>query len=461
MVCESCFEKQRRIDELTEENIRLQQQLRHYQKKTKQGYFGANTSSSKIPVKPNQSPDKPKKKPGAKPGHKGHGRQRITKENADQVVKVYPEIKVCPHGHGELHEHQMHERGVLDMPPLKIIRLVQLLVEMKCPVCNFRVKAQAQNVMPKNLYSNTLLSNIAMLYYQHGIPLRRLSKIFGLRHGSLIHNFYRLGQALERIYQKIMTDYRASRVKHADETSWRIAGKNAWAWIFCTLQTVLFHFAASRKGEIARNMIGKSNGNDVVVVDRYGGYNAIDPPRQFCFAHLLRDVKQLEKDFPDNQEISKFQGIVAPLLSEAMKLRNQPINDELYYVKAKSLKRKIMRAANHDSRHPAIAHIQDIFLNQKKQLFHWTKDRRIPAENNQAERDIRRTVISRKLSFGSQSISSAHMRSVLMSVLHTLDKRQHKQAADQSFENILNAIEKKNRKLSVKASLLPRPLYNF
>lgn len=460
MGCESCFEKQRRIDELTEENVRLKQQLAHYQKKAKQGYFGANTPSSKVPVKPNRSPDKPRKKPGAKPGHKGHGRQRITGENADQVEKVYPEITKCPHGHGALQEHKSYERGVLDMPPLKIIRLVQLLVEMKCPVCNFRVKAQAQNVMPKNLYSNTLLTNIAMLYYQHGIPLRRLSKIFGLRHGSLIHNFYRLGQALERIYQKIITDYRASRVKHADETSWRIAGKNAWAWIFCTLQTVLFHFAASRKGEIARNMIGKSNGDDIVVVDRYAGYNGIDPPRQFCFAHLLREVQQLEKDFPDHKEVTHFKRIFAPLLAEAMKLRNQPIDDELYYVKAKSLKRKIMRTANKDSRHPAIAHIQEIFLNHQKKLFHWVQDRRIPAENNQAERDIRPTVISRKVSFGSHSVSGMNTRSVLMSVFHTLHKRQHKLSANQVFENMLDAIEKKKRKLSVKTSLLTRPLYN-
>ncbi len=459
-MCESCFQKQRRIDELTEENIRLKQQLSQHYKKAKQGYFGANTPSSQVPVKSNEPQDKKKKKPGAKAGHPGRGRQRITKDNADQIVTVYPEVKECPHGHGNLHENKIYERGVLDMPPLKTIRLLQLLVELKCPVCNFRVKAEAQNVMPKNLYSTTLLSNIAMLYYQHGIPLRRLSKIFGLLHGSLIHNFHRPGQALQSIYQKIIKDYRASRVKHADETGWRISGKNGWARIFCNLQTVLFYFADSRKGEVARNIIGKSNGNDVVVVDRYGGYNGIDPPRQFCFAHLLRDVQQPEKDFPDHQEVAKFQGVFAPLLSEAMKLRNHPINDETYYVKAKSLKRKIMRAANKDSRHPAIAHIQEIFLNHQKQLFHWVNDRRIPADNNQAERDIRPTVISRKVSFGSQSALGANTRSVLMSVFHTLHKRQHKQSTDQSFANMLNAIEKKNRKLSAKASLLPNPLYN-
>jgi hypothetical protein len=40
-----------------------------------------------------------------------------------------------------------------------------------------------------------------------------------------------------------------------------------------------------------------------------------------------------------------------------------------------------------------------------------------------AERDLRPTVIARKVSFGSQSDAGAHTRGLLMSVLHTLKKR--------------------------------------
>jgi hypothetical protein len=56
-------------------------------------------------------------------------------------------------------------------------------------------------------------------------------------------------------------------------------------------------------------------------------------------------------------------------------------------------------------------------------LYHWADDRRVPAENNLAERDLRPTVIARKVSFGSQSDAGAHTRGILMSVLHTLKKR--------------------------------------
>ena len=42
---------------------------------------------------------------------------------------------------------------------------------------------------------------------------------------------------------------------------------------------------------------------------------------------------------------------------------------------------------------------------------------------NLAERDLRPTVIARKVSFGSQSEAGAKTRSILMTVLHTLKKR--------------------------------------
>ena len=57
-------------------------------------------------------------------------------------------------------------------------------------------------------------------------------------------------------------------------------------------------------------------------------------------------------------------------------------------------------------------------------LYHWADDRRGPAENNLADRDLWPTAIARKVSFGLQSDAGAHTRGVLMSGLHTLQKRQ-------------------------------------
>jgi len=88
-------------------------------------------------------------------------------------------------------------------------------------------------------------------------------------------------------------------------------------------------------------------------------------------------------------------------------------------------------------------------------LYHWVQNRRVPPDNNLAERDLRPTVIARKVSFGSSSDAGSKTRSVLMSVLYTLNKRRGDQSLESIFKNLLDEIAK-NLKVQI-ASLVPQP----
>jgi len=159
------------------------------------------------------------------------------------------------------------------------------------------------------------------------------------------------------------------------------------------------------------------------VVDRYAGYNKVPCALQYCYAHLLRAVKDLEKEFPDSEEIKDFVSVMASLLTKAMKLRNYPVSDKAFYRKAAKVKSSITSAVEAPAVHLGIRHIQDIFSENADRMYLWADDRRVPADNNLAERDLRPTVIARKVSFGFISDAGAHTRSILMTVLHTLKKR--------------------------------------
>jgi transposase len=161
----------------------------------------------------------------------------------------------------------------------------------------------------------------------------------------------------------------------------------------------------------------------VLVVDRYNGYNRMPCLIQYCYAHLLRDVQDLEKDFPENAEIQSFVEALAPQLAKAISLRTLDITDKQFKRQAAGIKSEIIRITHRQARHPAIQKIQDIFREKADRLYHWAEDRRIPADNNLAERELRPLVIARKISFGSQSEDGARTREILMTVLHTLQKR--------------------------------------
>jgi transposase len=207
---------------------------------------------------------------------------------------------------------------------------------------------------------------------------------------------------------------------------------------------------------VPKGVFGDEGLPGVLVVDRYAGYNKLPVMIQYCYAHLLRDVEKLEKDWPDDEEVARFAASLIPLLAQAMHVKGQDLSDEEYYRQARELKKKIMAICRSPAHHLGIRALQDIFTINEDRLFHWVRDRRVPADNNYAERNLRPTVIARKVSLGSSSDAGAEMRSVLMSVLHTLHKRRGHTPLESAFTAILDQIVE-NPDADV-TSLLPPPI---
>jgi transposase len=420
--CPGCFEKQRKIDQLLEENEQLKQKLRYQERKAKEGFFGSGTSSSKIPLKPHQS--KERKPKGAKPGHKGAGRKGFEESEADQLVEVVPEeAGLCSQCGTHLQVKGTQERFVLESAPVKARRILYRLRKRYCPRCKKLLLPGVPGVLPRSLYGNQLIATVAVMHYLHGIPMGRLCEQVGLGPGSLVEIFHRLARLFGKLPDELIGQYRLSGVKHADETGWRTDGKNGYVWLFATETLSIFLFRKSRSAEVPKSVFGPKRLPGVLVVDRYAAYNKAPCAIQYCYAHLLREVQDLEKEFPDSPEVKAFVSTLAPLLSLAMGLRNQAISDRQFRSKAARLKEQILKTVYQPAKHLGIRRIQDIFRERADRMYHWADNRDVPAENNLAERDLRPTVIARKTSFGSQSDAGAHTRGVLMTVLYSLKKR--------------------------------------
>ena len=278
-------------------------------------------------------------------------------------------------------------------------------------------------MLPRNLYSNQLMATATTMHYLHGIPLGRVCDQLGVGDGSLVEIFHRMARLFSGVVPTLTEQYRQALVKHADETGWRTDGKKGYAWLFATLKISIFLFKKTRSSSVPRALLGDEKLPETLVVDRYNGYNKMPCEIQYCYSHLLREVEDLEKEFPDQTEIKTFVSVVAPLFALAMGLRGQPLSDAQFLIKASELKAQIKAAMQSPAQHMGIRRIQDIFTEHEGRLYHWSENCEIPADNNLAERDLRPTVIARKVSFGSQSDAGAHTRSILMTVAHTLRKR--------------------------------------
>jgi transposase len=424
--CRECFEKQRAIDRLTEENARLRGRLRYQERISRaEGFFGSSTPSAKVPVKANTAPPESRQRlrGGAKNGHVGHGRKAATAHRATRVETIAVAQGRCPDCRVGLEDRGVRERTVIDCPPVRPRTTIYRLQIKRCPCCQRSFQAHAPSVLPRSLYGNQLLTHIAVQHYVYGVPLGRLEAQTAIGYGSLIDVLHRLGRVFATVPEQLLREYRRAPAKHADETGWRTDGHNGYAWLFATPDLSLFRFRSTRSAAVPREVFGPQHLPGVLVVDRYNAYNKLPCRLQYCYAHLLREVQDLGRAFEDNREVHAFTTTCAPLLAQAMSLRRLPISDAEYYAQAGTLKHQIIDIAHAQAHHPGIHRIQAIFREHAQRLYHWAADRRVPAENNLAERELRPLVIARKVSFGSQSEAGARTRETLMTVLATLRRR--------------------------------------
>lgn len=420
--CPICLHKQRRIDELEEEIRNLRAKLHYQERQAQEGFFGSSTPSAKLPVKPNTE-QKEKKPRGARAGHEGVGRKSHDEEAVDRTVDVEPERETCPECGTPLEKKGWAERSVIDTRRQKPEKITFRLAKRYCSHCRRNVTPQPPGVLPKSLYGNQLMADAVEMHYLHGVPMGRISEHLGIGAGILMKLFRRCADLFEALPARLIEEYRAALVKHADETGWRTDGKNGYVWLFATPELSVFQFGKSRSSKVPLAVFGKDPLPGTLVVDRYAGYNKVPCRIQYCYAHLLREVEDLEKEFPEEPEISTFVAVVAPQLSLAMGLRGQPISDEVFYRRAAVLREEIKATMAHPAKHLAIRRIQDIFLQNDHRLFHWADDRAVSADNNLAERDLRPSVIARKVSFGSVTDAGAKVRSTLTTVAATIKKR--------------------------------------
>ncbi len=437
--CPGCFEKQQKIDALEEEIQRLRAQLRYREEKEKQGFFGSSTPSSQKPVKPNSEKADQAKRGGAPLGHPGHGRRAIDSSRASRIMEI-PLKPCCPDCGRALLNKGFDERSVLDIPPPKPEPILYRLGQGYCPHCRKFFRAHAPAVLPKALFGNQLTARAASLYYLHGFPLGRVAEEMSLSSGSLIPVMHRLARLFRSVPPRLIEQYRQALVRHADETCWRTDGHSGYAWLFCTPDISIFLFRSTRAATVPREILGDQPLPGVLVVDRYQGYNRMPCPLQYCYAHLMRECEDLVNEFPDSSEVHLFGATLIPLLATAMHLRSQPLSDAQFYEEALRIKNQILSVCERPALHLGIRRIQDIFRNNADRLYHWAHNRNIPADNNRAERELRPTVIARKVSFGSQSDEGARTREILMTVLHTLRKRHAE--PEEHFKWVLDQLAK-------------------
>lgn len=396
--------------------------------------------------KPNlkKTADEPtKKKRGAQLGHKGHGRK--TAQRIDQEKAIH--LSHCPHCQHELEQNNsFYERIVEDIQlPIKTVVTKYLIQRQWCGHCRKEVHGEPEGTLPHFRFGLNLIIWILFQKYQLRLPLSLIvaslkeQYAFKISEGGIQGILHQMNTRFGPRYQELIEEIKQSKVKHADETGWRIGGQNAWCWLFSSQNSILYTIEDTRGKAVPEKILGEKP-RGVLVRDDYGGYKKLNMEQQSCWAHLLRNSREpAEKETASAEMKDLHQILKAMFLELDQSLKNDSLEKrkQLY----PSYLARISEIIETAYVCPEAKKIQVRISNQNANLITALLHNNVPLTNNEAERNIRKMVVTRKISGGSRSNAGAATQAVNLSIVKTLSLK--KQSLISSLRELLTPAGQK------------------
>lgn len=247
------------------------------------------------------------------------------------------------------------------------------------------------------------------------------------------------------MYEQLKTSVRAGPV-HMDETRLPIQSEQnaGYAHVMVGVDgalnehDVVFCLADSRGKGNAEKLVGE-NYSHVGITDRYGSYKhlfetvdagtrVIQTNHQICWAHLhrnARDITRLEcLDKAKQTHVKRFYDKLAGIYTCIREIHTEPYDQARRQTKANELLAQALELCKPHALDPKkLKDLKAGILEYQDSLFLCLTVDGIPADNNKAERAIRKLVIKRKKSFGVKTLKGARTMEVLVSVCQSLYNR--------------------------------------
>jgi transposase len=439
------LEQQR--DKLTAENKLLKGKLADLSAQLRQEKAKAKATSF---VKANVPAKKVRKRPGRPKGHVAALRPMPQTVDVHQVVPL-PVDKSgrpsCPICHTQLLEVREYLRHVEELIPFKLLTTCYHTAGGYCPSCRKVVESRAEDQppaadIPHGQFGLNALATAAVMRVCYRIPLRQITRLFAhlpgmqLSPGAIVKQIKRLSRWLEKQYHRLQLVLRAAGVVHADETGWRIDGKNGYLWTLTNASHTLYHVDQSRGGKVIGQLLGKAFGSmkdQTLISDFYSAYDQFDGPQQKCLTHFLRELRDTIAKRPELKSHEFFQRC-KKLIQQMLKLkkRREALSQSDYTRRVNLMEDRLEQLARMDWGDPDAERLNKRLYKYRDKLTTFLHDSQVDGTNNAAERALRPAVVMRKITGGSRSASGARAWSILASVMRT---------AEQQGKNVLETIK--------------------
>ena len=390
-------------------------------------------SSDPPSATPRQAKEPSGRKPGGQRGHTGHGRMLTPETEVDHTIDVRPErCEQC--GTLLLGEDPAPERHqVTDLPRITSCVTEYRRHRLGCVACGATTQAAWPTMRPRGRFGPRVQATVGYLTGRIGASQREVQEVLAtlcqteVSVGSIAALEQAVSTALAAPVAEAGRYVQRQPVHNTDETGWREKAKRMWLWISTTPVVTIFRLLTTRGAAGAKAVLGEEVWG-VVGTDRYAAYNWIDPhQRQLCWAHLKREfIAGSER----GGEAARIGQALVTVEKELFGLWYRVRDGTLAWADFQVAMLPLMTRVGpllREGTDGAEAKTQGACRNLLKLeaalwTFVWEAD--VEPTNNRAERPLRRAVLWRRRSFGTQSAAGSQFVERILTAVTTLRQQQ-------------------------------------
>jgi hypothetical protein len=322
----------------------------------------------------------------------------------------------------------VNSRQIVDIPaPIEKVEIIEVHQCKKyCSDCQTVSTAKTGLALPNSDIGLNTVVKVIFLWLSMSLPYTRiqsyLETFFALRISTsgLSAMVIRVSEILKTVYEEILEDVKSSKILQADETGWRVNGKNWWLWVFGTKEEAIYTVDKSRGQDVVRRILGEVF-LGVLVVDGWAAYLFLVGEQQTCMAHVLRKIRKFHAAFPDIVDVYQFYLKLRKILKDGVILQGQrpQYSNLIFDNKVQKLHTRLDKLLEWDNPSHILAQVIKKVIRQRPRILTFVEHADVPCHNNYAEYLIRIGVLKRKVSFGSKSAEGAMAYATLLSIYTT------------------------------------------
>lgn len=356
-------------------------------------------------------------------GHEKHEREFMT--NPDHVVEV--KAQVCEHCQTDLRQeaHELVEvNQITEVPPAQAEVIEVRQYGALCPRCGAEQVGQPPVGLEMDRTFGVRLESTVVYYRQeqhlsYQRTLEALQNLHGVQisQGGIDQIMQRAGrEAMQRV-GTIQAEIQQSAVVYCDETGSRVEGQNWWQWVFSSACAVLHIIRFNRSGDVIRDVMDGHEAEVWVSDCLPAQLMAPARARQLCLAHQLRNLQALVDHYPKYAWPREMQ----ELFRSAIHLHHQ--RDQLspphFQAQVHKLERRCDQLLKRTLRRPQARKLLRRYQKYRDALFVFLHRTDVEPTNNLSERNLRPSVIHRKIIGCFRSGWGARTYAALASIIDT------------------------------------------